>query len=205
MSMRQNHAPLFYVVLAVLLIAGSAAAFPKMFWWHSDSDNNPDAGGGGIYATGAQQDFGIKCSNCHIDGEGRIDARFDLSPNFQEVGGELAYAPGQRYQVTVSMLGEHLGLDTPNDNGNGMNVVMEDASGRRAGEYVTDSGVDSMSCPTMAPPDADASLATTYVYGDCHGVLAVGLHDRTVWTFDWIAPSAGTGEVTLFYGMVDGD
>ncbi len=200
--MRKN-AVVGAIIVGVVLIAGSVTAFPKMKWWHSASDTNSDAGAGGIYATGSTQDWGIKCSHCHIDSEGLIDADFSYSPALMDIGGEPAYVPGQRYTITIDMIGEHLG--ETDDNTNGVNVVIEDASGNTAGDYISDSGVDSMNCPTSAPDDKDGSVNTTYVYGDCHGVIFAGLRPLTRWTFDWVAPSAGTGEVTVFYGMVDGN
>ena len=43
------------------------------------------------------------------------------------------------------------------------------------------------------------------MYGDCHAVLSLSHEGLTSWTFDWIAPVAGAGDVTMFVGMVDGD
>jgi hypothetical protein len=46
---------------------------------------------------------------------------------------------------------------------------------------------------------------TTYVYGDCHGVLFVPKVNTVSWTFSWTAPPPGAGELTIYYGVVDGD
>ncbi len=193
-----------------MTVTATVWAFPFLKSWHDPADGNNSsnalrAGAGGIYGTGAVEDWGIKCSHCHIDDskqQGGIQALVDVSPSWIDVGGEDGYLPGERYTFTVQMMGEHL---INNENHNAMAMVIEDTSGMRAGEYFTDSGVDSMVCPTSAPPKSDTTLRTTYVYGDCHGVLPTEAMDLTSWTFDWVAPAAGTGEVTVYYGMVDGN
>jgi len=203
--------------LFVLTLSLGVGAFPFVKSWHDASDGNnyqtsTRAGGGGIYGTGAAQDWGIKCSHCHIKGEGLIDVSFDVFPSFTDVGGEEGYLPGERYTITVNLLGEHRGLDNmqngtpvPDDNRNGMVAVIENVSGGTAGIYHTDSGVSSDNCPSVAPNKNDATLMTTYVYGDCHGVLFTEHNRQTSWTFDWEAPAAGAGDVTIYWGVVDGD
>jgi hypothetical protein len=199
--------------VAAVTVSARVGAFPFLKSWHDPSDgnsqpNNVRAGGGGIYASGAAQDWGLKCSHCHIDNadqQGMISAMIDVSPPFDVVSGEQAYVPGARYTFTVDLVGEHLGTPGMNDNHNSLAVVAEDASGTRAGEYYTDSGVDSVVCPQVAPDKNDSTLRSTYVYGDCHGILATEQNDVATWTFDWEAPAAGTGDVTVFYGIVDGN
>ena len=46
---------------------------------------------------------------------------------------------------------------------------------------------------------------TTFLYGDCHAILFSGGDDVTQWVFQWEAPAAGAGEVTMWYGGVDDD
>jgi len=199
--------------LFVLTLSLGVGAFPFLKTWHdaSDANNYQDytrAGGGGIYGTGSTQDWGIKCSHCHIEGEGLIDVSFDVFPSWTDVGGLEGYVPGERYTITVNLLGEHRGLtnpDPPNENKNGMVAVIEDASGQTAGIYHTDSGVSSDNCPPDPPPKTEPTLMTTYVYRDCHGVLFTEHNETTSWTFDWEAPAAGTGDVTIYWGVVDGD
>lgn len=199
--------------VAAVSVSAHVGAFPFLKSWHDPADgnsqpNNVRAGGGGIYATGAAQDWGLKCSHCHIDNggqQGMITAMVDVDPPFTVVNGEQSYSPGQRYTFTFDMMGEHLGMPGTDNNHNSIAVVFEDAGGARAGEYYTDSGVDSVVCQQMAPNPNDGTLRSTYVYGDCHGILSTEQNDVTTWTFDWEAPAAGTGEVTVFYGMVDGN
>jgi len=203
--------------LFALTVSLGAGAFPFLKTWHDASNANnyqnyTRAGGGGIYGTGSAQDWGIKCSHCHIESEGLIDVSFDVFPSWTDVGGLEGYIPGERYTITVNLLGEHLGFDNmymgmpvPNENKNGMVAVIEDASGRRAGVYHTDSGVSSDNCPAGPPDKNEPTLMSTYVYGDCHGVLFTETNLQTSWTFDWVAPAAGTGDVTIYWGVVDGD
>jgi hypothetical protein len=71
------------------------------------------------------------------------------------------------------------------------------------GVFGTDNAVSSANCPAAFPsPDPAGS---TYVYGDCHGVLFVPHPNATTWTFSWTAPAAGAGPLTIYYGVVDGD
>jgi hypothetical protein len=118
------------------------------------------------------------------------------------VSGEDGYVPGERYTFTFDLVDEHL---INAENVNGLAVAIEDASGATAGDYFADSGVDSIACTSAAPADDDPTLMTTYVYGRCHAVLGTGKPDQASWTFDWQAPAAGSGELTLYYGLVDGD
>jgi len=199
------------LALAVAMVAATANAFPFIPSWNEAADANAPplrGGGGGIYGTGSQHDWGIKCSHCHIDSMGMIDLQIDVFPAWGNVGGDPAYVPGERYTFTMNLIGEHRGMMTgnPPDNRNGVNVTIEDANGDRAGHYFTDSGVDSVNCQP-AYPDPDPPRMTTYTYYDCHAVVACGTPQNilTSWTFDWEAPAAGTGDVTIYWGAVDGD
>ncbi|MEZ4337511.1 MAG: hypothetical protein R3B82_12895 [Sandaracinaceae bacterium] len=147
----------------------------------------------------------MRCSHCHTGGEGRVGVEVTASPAFGSAGGDATYRPGQRYTITVTMVGEHRG--TSGDSANAMALAIEDASGRVAGRYLSDTGQDSNACP---PTDPFASTphpagGSTAIYGDCHGVLAVATWNASRWTFDWIAPTAGAGDLTIFVGLVDGD
>lgn len=187
-----------------------ALAFPNVQFWHMASSGvagTNRAGAGGIYGTGGQTDHGIRCSHCHVRGAGTIGMNVTAAPAFGSVGGEDAYTPGTRYRITIAMTGEHLRAGMTMDNYNAMAATIEDASGRVAGRFVADDGRDSASCPSANPYATATQPAgrTTTLYGDCHGVLPLGHQGLTSWTFDWIAPSAGAGDLTLFVGMVDGD
>lgn len=198
--------------------------FPAGQYWHmpaagdvpngqtydsnAQSGNNR-AGAGGIYGTGSKTDYGIKCSHCHTQDDtpnsGTVDASITTDIAWEDVGGEDGYKPGQRYKVTIDLVNEHLGSPMGmGGNINGFALAIEDANGNVAGIYDTDSGLASDNCQATWPAP-DPALFTTAVWGDCHAVVFIGGQAVTQWTFDWIAPPAGTGPVTIYYSVVDGD
>jgi hypothetical protein len=189
---------------AVLLMTTLVLAFPTTASWHtSPTLVGGKPGAGGIYGTGGQSDHGITCAVCHINAAGQIGASFSVSPAWAKVGGQDAYQPGTTYQITVNLTGEHLGVGTTT-NQNGMNLTIEDVSGKPVGTFTSDTGVTSSACPSSFP--ATAPTGTTYLFGDCHGVLFIQKtgSGNTTWKFSWTAPPAGTGTVTAYYGLVDG-
>jgi len=198
------------IIAAVVLPAAAAFAFPFGRSWHDRSDgtqtNGGRAGAGGIYGMGSVTDFGITCANCHIKGEGTIGATITPSPAWSSVNGVDAYKPGQKYTITVTMTGEHRGLNQMNNNLNGMAATIEDQGGKVRGILASDTSppVTSDACPASYPAQNPAA-GTTYLYGDCHGVFFIPRTNTTSWTFSWTAPAAGAGQLTMFYGVVDGD
>jgi hypothetical protein len=201
------------IFTGVLVAAASVAvsAFPAPHFWHDPATGRAGtnrAGAAGRYGTGGRTDKGIKCSHCHVKGEGKIGMTLAANPAFPSVGGEDRYVPGQRYTITVTMTGEHKNPGMTTNNGNGMAATIENASGQRAGRFIADAGQDSATCPAANPYATAASMPagkTTFLYGDCHGVLPLSFDGLTQWRFDWIAPAAGAGNLTLFVGMVDGN
>jgi hypothetical protein len=138
-----------------------------------------------------------------VNGAGQIDATVTPAPAWLTVNNQPAYAPGQTYNITLTLTGEHLGLNQGTNNLNGFSFTVEDAGGNVSGVLGTDNGVSSTNCPQAYP--AQDPAGSTYVYGDCHGVLFVPHKNVTTWSFSWTAPPAGAGELTIFYGVVDGD
>lgn len=200
-----------FIIAASVVLPAGALAFPFLFSWHQPADGNPTtpmgrAGAGGIYGTGSAKDYGITCANCHINGQGTIGATITPAPAFTKMNGLDAYKPGQQYTITVAMTGEHRGLNQMNNNLNGMALTIEDQGGKPSGVFASDTTppVTSTACQPTAPNPAPAA-GTTYVYGDCHGVVYIPRPNGTQWTFSWTAPKAGSGQLTMFYGVVDGD
>lgn len=202
-----------HVLAAAFAILGAgslASAFPFLNSWHMPSDGLR-AGGGGIYGTGGAQDWGLTCANCHIKAPGKIDATITPNPAWQQLAGQPAYKPGQKYSITVQLVGEHRGLNaTPATNNlNGMAMTFEDAAGKATGFLASDvAGNDQSTCPAAAPGTNPAAPATTYLYGpsrNCKTVIFNPRPNLTSWTFSWTAPAVGGGAVTGFYGVVDGD
>lgn len=203
---------LFATIAALSIVLPSAVlmAFPFGKSWHDSAtgsqSNGGRAGAGGIYGMGGATDHFITCAHCHIKGAGTIGATITPTPAWQQVMGQDAYKPGQVYSIKVDMTGEHKGLNQGNDNLNGMAFTMEDAAGKVKGVLGSDTSpaVSSASCPSSYPATNPAT-GSTYVYGDCHGVIFIPKPNATSWTFSWTAPAAGAGTITGYYGVVDGD
>lgn len=212
--------------MSALLVLGTvhasdADAFTSTWAWHGSASGPPrgypndTVGSGGIYGTGGASDHGMVCGDCHIptnhDGtpvSQSVDLSVTPSPAFGDRGGEWAYTPGQRYTITVRLHGEHLrdgwGSGRPGGESiNGFGLTIEDASGTPVGRFVSDAGQDSDACPPSDP--GPTAGATTLVYGDCHGVLYQPHLNLDTWTFDWIAPTGGSGDLQLFVAVVDGN
>ncbi len=102
------------------------------------------------------------------------------------------------------MTGEHRGLNQGNNNLNGIAATFENQAGKVAGVLTSDAGASSSNCVANYPAQNPAGK-TTYIYGDCHGIIYVPVPNATAWNFSWTAPAAGAGQVTMFYGVVDGD
>ncbi len=129
---------------------------------------------------------------------------YDSARSFM-VGGQPTYTPGQKYQVDVKLVGEHLGLSGCGQyltHVNNFAATVEGASGKLAGVLGSDSGQSSSSCPKDLPKPISG---TTVLYGDCHALISSGAENMSSWSFSWTAPAAGSGGLTLFYGAVDGD
>jgi hypothetical protein len=208
-------------MVAVALAPGAARAWDGDDLWNNPANGGGAApgqtgsispGGGGIFGTGGARDYFITCANCHVNDQnqqGQIDLAVMFTPPLTVTAGQSSYKPGQLYQVSAQLTGEHLGLSGcgPYVNGNVNNMVatVEDASGRTAGLLASDSGQSSASCPATAPM---VTTGTTIMSGDCHAVAAQSgkpAANRTQWYFSWTAPAAGSGALTMYWGAVDGD
>lgn len=209
-------------ILALIAASTTAVvAFPRNKAWHEASfgvSGVNRAGAGGVYGTGSRADHGIKCSHCHVKSStvtNSITVSVAATPAFAVVGASTKYVPGTTYAITVSLVGEHLGAGPNNDlsntaNKNGMVLTIENANGQRAGRFVADAGQDTNACPVADPypgyPGVVSPVTkTTFMYGDCHGVLPLDRPLLTSWTFTWYAPAAGAGDLTIFVGAVDGN
>jgi hypothetical protein len=199
------------VCLPIAVSATIAFAFPYGRSWMepADSINNPGAdqpagraGGGGLWGTGSKMDKGIKCSHCHIEPDGMIDASVTFSPPL-DAG---KYAPGVTYSITVDLLNEvHVQDATHPNTLNGFALTFETQSGTRAGVLRSDiAGVDSSTCPQNYP-STNPTNGTSYVYGNCNAITYVPAKNTTQWHAGWTAPAAGAGVVNMYYAVVDGD
>jgi hypothetical protein len=193
------------LALAGVATAGVLRAFPNTADWAADPGQTHNCGNGGIYATGSARDWGISCIHCHINDvnqQGMITANPTFVP---ALGAGNKYTPGTTYTVTVHMVGEHLGLADQANNRNGMTATFEDNNGAAVGAMAGD--MTACAAGPNALPDG-AIAGTTFVYGaGCHYVASLGKQGPglTQWSFKWTVPAAQTGNVTMFYGVVDGN
>lgn len=139
-----------------------------------------DGGGNRVYFDGSPRQKAYDCSACHTPIAGQITAKLDITP---PVNG--AYQPGTTYTIAVSLVGEHLGFGTAN-NQNGFVAELVDDTGVTAG--------------TLVSPDIDR---VTLI--DDGGVVAGEGKDIAMWSFMWTAPAAGRGAIALHLAMVDGN
>ncbi|HRI66330.1 MAG TPA: hypothetical protein PK156_18910 [Polyangium sp.] len=202
------------LVVAASMNTDVVRAFPQSGEWHWAADAQRP-GAGDIFANGSAQDWGITCAHCHINDkqqQGHIDFAIVPSPAWQKVNGADAYKPGTTYTMTAVMSkagtttpSDNLGAAGNNNNINGFTLTAEDVNGNPMGTFRGDA-VPGM-CPANAPmPDAFAMGFTTYAYGNCNRVVSLDLPAVILqWSFTWQAPAAGSGDVTLYYGAVDGD
>jgi len=196
------------LALAGVATAGVLRAFPNATNWTDDPSQSVHCGNGGIYATGGVKDWGITCTMCHINDvnqQGNISATVSANPPF--TGNK--YLPGQLYTITVNLVNEQLGKADQSNNRNGMSATFEDVNGNPMGSLAG----DAIACAAAPPSLPDPLYAgTTYVYGPgCHNVTSLGKQGPglTQWIFKWQAPAAGvaagTGAITMYYGVVDGN
>jgi hypothetical protein len=207
-------------VFAISAYAGVTHAFPEHREWviPASGGSGPTGrrpGAEGVFYTGGLVDSKLRCSSCHIDNrklQGKISVEIDTKPAWRDQDGERGYEPGRTYDVTVRMIGEHRGDGTDN---NGMTLTIEDREGATAGVFIADVGgrSDSEACllsgaenPLLVEP---TQTQTTAILADCRAVVSIARardeQPRTRWHFKWIAPAAGTGDVVIYLGTVDGD
>jgi hypothetical protein len=139
-----------------------------------------EGGGNRVYFDGSPRKKGYDCTACHTAPARAITATITLTPPVID-----GYRPGTSYTIDVSMVGEHLGFGTANNQNGFVAELVDDAH---------------VSAGTLASPDVDKVKTID------DGLVASGEgKDATRWSFTWTAPSAGAGAVTLHLGLVDGN
>lgn len=178
----RHSVPIVVATVAALLIAQPLA---RAFHTGQTFDDAPGAGGaGGLFYAGSPRERGWTCQACHTDAPGKIQV--DIASTPTDLFSTQQYTPDTAYDFTVT-LHERLGLTAGISNHNGLVVV---ALGDTPGEDGRLGG--------FAPN-------TFHVRGD-NIIATAGLEEGiTTWTFSWTAPSAGSGPVTLYFGVVDGN
>jgi hypothetical protein len=194
-------------VFALLCVASTASAFPTGEQFDQDAVANN--GGGGIAFDGAPRFAGHTCEVCHTGAPHEISVRLEADhPELFETG----YTPQQQYHLRVVLEHEHAGVqntatsdvcgsldpDVPfvPCNDNGFALELDDQNGAVTGAV---NYFSANACTTKQPDDPmTVTMMTGSVVQEQHA-------GRTAWDLCWTAPAAGTGNVTAFVAVVDGN
>jgi hypothetical protein len=198
------------IALLVIVPAG-ARAFqePALF----DVLPSPITGGGGsVHYTGSPASRYYSCIACHQYPEHLVTLKWDSNPPDLTQG---TYTAGATYRITLSLVGEHLGLchpktncsnlglpGQPTCNWNGVAAEIVDVNGNPVGTLCpevtqrTNSGKQN-SCTSTG--SAVLSVDASQVIGQ-----PSQFGGDTEWAFDWKAP-ADVEPISMFAAVVDGN
>jgi hypothetical protein len=190
----------------LVLAAGTAHAWPTGEQF--DGDPVSEGGGGGHAFTGATRQARHDCAVCHTDPARTLRFTVEASPVSLFDG----YQPGATYEMRVKLRGEHAAVDSlalgdacvptvaKRCDDNGFALEIDDVAGAPRGSFAP-LGADGR-CGGAAP----AVDAETYVLAAGDAVVHSGYHHGLdAWGFCWTAPPAGSGPLTLFAAVVDGN
>ena len=194
--------------LLLLFISRAALAFPTGSQF--DLDPMKADGAGGIAFDGAPRWQNHDCAVCHTNAPGTIGSALEADHIELFTTG---YTPGMQYHLRVALLHEHAAAQyqkagdncganvtpyTPCDQ-NGFALEIDDLSGKPQGKFVA---VTNNMCATTTPPtDVDVRVLT-----DGTAVTHNGAHHGQIaWDLCWTAPPAGTGPLTAYLALVDGN
>ena len=114
------------------------------------------------------------CMGCHSDAGAGDGA--DISTNIPNDG----YIPGSTYSITVSSSGNLFGV-------NGFEFTCEDNTNNKVGNFsLTNSSLTQF---------VNNSNAVTHTPSG---------NSSSSWSFDWIAPPSGTGDITFYAAIIQG-
>ena len=201
------------VITLVAGAAGSAHAYETGFQFDLDpTQSEPKGpGAGGIAFDGAPRWSNHDCSVCHTDPPHQIGVNLlaDQPALFTD-----GWAPNKQYHLRVELTNEAAGLAynansetcgntdsmqqppyTPCNN-NGFGLEIDDVLGRPVGTYAA---VVGNACSTST------AGATINILKDGTAVHHAGTPGLSKWDFCWTSPGAGTGTVTAYVAVVDGN
>jgi hypothetical protein len=122
--------------------------------------------------SGSPGDNGVTCNICHIAGPVQTISNA-VTTNIPSSG----YVPGDTYTITLT-------ITHPTNNTFGFQVTAENSSNAKVGTFVSTNN------STQAVNGA--TRATHTIAGNS------GTNNSRTWTVNWIAPAAGTGDVTFY-------
>lgn len=214
-------------IAAITMTASESDAYHPVPGFHLEAN----AGGASrVYFTGSPRWDGQDCGTCHVDAPGQV--RFHLSSTPEDIFTTGRYEPGQAYVVTIDVTGaEGKGLrtwmlETLDDDLADVGAYFD--IGGCFTVQGTPRGCLQPSCTFMCKnqqsfratcaPDGDPICSEVRKIpgceycgsGDgCTGCTTVdgvvgGVVVPPPWRFELVAPAAGTGPVTMYFGGVAG-
>jgi len=176
----------FLAALAAFTAAFTVTAPARAFHAGALFDKPPGAGGGGgIFYTGAPLEHGWNCSLCHEAAPGKFRVLLKVEPSDLFQG--FTYVPGQTYSFTATLDGETMGKSSPLSNYNTIAASFTDAKGISVGSV-------------------GGFAAEDFYMGNPTTIASAGQKvGATSWSFQYTAPEAGAGPVTLYLAAVDGN
>jgi hypothetical protein len=218
------------VALVILLVVAPAYAFddPGQFFVPPTLEHAATLGASaeGVYFTGAPRFTELDCSSCHTDTPGAVTLRLGADPADLFSAG---YVPGATYQLEVALENEVAGLQyssptctepplKPGDypyvqcNNNSFALEIDGTSGPLAGAATFCAApplagacppTDDQNDEVVVAPGGDAAFANRA--HDAQMARVVVRNGATTWRLWWTAPPAGSGPVTLYTAVVDGN
>jgi len=194
-------------LVLVAVLAAEAHAFPTGTQFELDALASD--GGGGIAFDGAPRFVGHTCAVCHTAAPLQIETR--LESDHAEVFSD-GWKPGQQYHMRVLLQDAHAGQQYQADGDNcgfavmpyrpcdqnGFALEIDDLNGAPKGTFAP---VVNNACATGMPPDVDI-----HIFADGTAITHNGAHHaQLAWDFCWTAPAAGTGLLTAYIAVVDGN
>jgi|GEM_PF-1843761 len=195
--------------LACVFLIGftaSASAYPNASQF--DQDPVKGDGGGGIPFDGAPRWAEHTCEVCHTGAPHMISVA--LESNHPELF-TSGWVANQQYHLRVKLLNEWAGLayvangdrcgqigDVPFKpcDDNGFALELDDRTDHPTGTFAQ---FAANACTTAVPADPIVAVSKS----------GAALHEehngRTVWDVCWTAPASGTGDITAYVAVVDGN
>jgi hypothetical protein len=166
----------------IILFTSSLCAITVASVLQSPDAHSRSAGAPAQHAGAPADNSGQTCSKsgCHNTNPA-TDRDGMVSSNVPETG----YIPGETYSITVSV--EQAGISKF-----GFQATAQDEAGNLQGSYVFTNPTE-----TQHPTIGSASLLTKYITHTAAGNTTSTPGSKS-WSFDWVAPAAGTGEVNFY-------
>jgi hypothetical protein len=166
----------------IILFASSLCAIAVASVLQSPDAHSRSAGAPAQHAGAPADNSGQTCSKsgCHNTNPA-TDRDGMVSSNVPETG----YIPGETYSITVSV--EQAGISKF-----GFQATAQDEAGNLQGSYVFTNPTE-----TQHPTIGSASILTKYITHTAAGNTTSTPGSKS-WSFDWVAPAAGTGEVNFY-------